>query len=406
MPAFTLFGPRWDYGAAVANVTWAVDSTVPSFFIAEIMDAFASWSAYANINFQRVAPGAGAEITFGNASIDGASNTLGWASSSYTTGGGRQEYVRSTVRFDADEGWRVVGSDVETARSGIDLYLVALHEIGHSIGIDHSTAAAMVMNPSISADRLFGLTQHDIQAVQAIYGARVGAPSFDAGTGFSPSATPPVAPPTAPVAPTSPTGTTPSSTPLEDLTDPVFRFYDTRTQDHFYTASAAERDLILRTIPHYQYEGIAFETPDDGPGTVDVFRFFNTATQAHFFTTNEAERDQVMRTLPTFQYEGVAFQAYATAAGNPDALVLDRFYNTQSNMHHYSNGGETAWILAGNAGPGWRLEGPSFVMARVGSDGRLVMQEGVHEDGVYEAGSPASLNPFEHHDPFEGALLV
>ncbi|MBX9930154.1 MAG: matrixin family metalloprotease [Methylobacterium sp.] len=404
MPAYTLFGQRWDYGDAIANVTWAVDSTIPSFFTSDIANAFLSWSTYANISFQRVAPGAGAEITFSNASIDGASNVLAWASTSYTLGRD-PEYVRGSVRFDADEGWRVSGNDVQSAR-GVDFYLVALHEIGHAIGIDHSTAAKMVMNPTINTN-LYGLTQHDIQAAQAVYGSRMGAPAFDAATGFSASPTPaaiPISPPTGASIPSTPVVPTAVSPPLEDLTDPVFRFYDTNTQDHFYTASAVERDQIMRTIPHYAYEGVAFEVPDDGAGTIDVFRFYNTATQAHFFTSSEAERDQVIRTLPTYQYEGVAFQAFASAAGTPDALVLDRFFNTQSKMHHYSNGSESIGILAGKAGPGWVLEGPSFIVAQIGSDGRPA--EAVHEDGVYEAGPPASLNPFDHHDTYEGVLLI
>jgi hypothetical protein len=225
------------------------------------------------------------------------------------------------------------------------------------------------------------LTTSDIGAIQALYGTRA--------TVATPAAPNPAPAEVAAIVPQAPgTGS--------DGNDPIYRFYDTRTGDHFYTASAGERDQILRTIPHYNFEGSAFSAPDEGPGTTDVFRFYNNATQAHFFTTSEAERDQVIRTLPTFQYEGIAFQAYTSAAGHSDALVLDRFYNTQTNLHHFSgSAGETASILAGQAGAGWVLEGPGFTMARPVS--RLVEEGELH--GV-------ALAPLDHLTGFDGMLYA
>lgn len=390
----------------MASVTWAVDSTIPGYFLSEISQAFESWSRYANISFQRVASAPGAEIMFTHSAIDGSSNILAQASSRYVG----NEYRSSTVTFDANEGWRVDGDQVETARGTVDLYMVALHEIGHSIGINHTSGTPMIMNPSISLNQIHDLTINDIQAAQAIYGARAGAPAFDTNTGFNVagSVVPPttIAPPTVPIIPTlvasapeAPTPPTAPTGPLEDTTDPVYRFFDTKTGDHFYTASTGERDSIIKNIAHYQYEGVAFETPDDGIGTVDVFRFYNTATDAHFFTSSVGERDQVIRTLPTFQYEGVAFQAYESGS-HADAVVLDRFYNTATSMHHYSTGGETAGIVAGNAGPNWKLEGKSFVMATVGSDGHANLLE----DSVYEEGSIGF--DMSHHDAFEGIFVT
>jgi len=37
--------------------------------------------------------------------------------------------------------------------------------------------------------------------------------------------------------------------------NPVYRFFDIKTQDHFYTISAVEKDFILKTQPTYNYEG-------------------------------------------------------------------------------------------------------------------------------------------------------
>jgi transcriptional regulator CtsR len=52
-----------------------------------------------------------------------------------------------------------------------DLYSVALHEIGHSIGLDHSSISTAVMYPTTSSV-FTGLSADDIAGAQAIYGAR------------------------------------------------------------------------------------------------------------------------------------------------------------------------------------------------------------------------------------------
>jgi hypothetical protein len=142
----------------------------------------------------------------------------------------------------------------------------------------------------------------------------------------------------------------------------VYRYYDTVTHDHFYTSSAAEKAAIDANNPTYHYEGIAWSTPAKGADTTDVFRFYDAKTNAHFFTTSEGERDFVIKTSPDYHYEGVAFQAYGQEGG-PNALTLERFYNSDTHVHHYSaSQAETDWINAGGAGAGWHDEGHGFTV--------------------------------------------
>lgn len=56
-----------------------------------------------------------------------------------------------------------------TFRNVTELYSVALHEIGHALGLSHSTAAASVMNPSCINSRL---TTQDISNLRSLYGSR------------------------------------------------------------------------------------------------------------------------------------------------------------------------------------------------------------------------------------------
>jgi photosystem II stability/assembly factor-like uncharacterized protein len=117
--------------------------------------------------------------------------------------------------------------------------------------------------------------------------------------------------------------------------EPVFRFFNTQTGAHFYTASASERDHVLATWPQFVYEGTAFfAAAAVAPGTLSVYRFFNTQTGAHFYTVSVAERDHVLATWPQFLYEGVRF--YAFADSEPGSVKLYRFYNTQTGAHFYT----------------------------------------------------------------------
>jgi hypothetical protein len=168
--------------------------------------------------------------------------------------------------------------------------------------------------------------------------------------------------------PTAPQGTAGTTSGL----NAVYRFFDTNTGDHFYTTSAAEKQQILQTLPSYHYEGVAWATPDKGPGTEDVFRFYDTATRDHFFTDSAAERDQILKTLPSYHYEGVAFQAYAdpSAAGS-GADTLERFYNTTTHVHHYAASAQEGYAINhGSAGAGWVDDGPAFTV-HIPTDGML-----------------------------------
>ncbi len=51
---------------------------------------------------------------------------------------------------------------------GLDLQRIALHELGHAIGLDHSASVNAIMRPTIS--NLFHLQADDILAVETLYG--------------------------------------------------------------------------------------------------------------------------------------------------------------------------------------------------------------------------------------------
>ena len=114
---------------------------------------------------------------------------------------------------------------------------------------------------------------------------------------------------------------------------PVFRFYNTQTRTHFYTASEAERQHVLATWPHFIPEGIAFHAVKADRTQVGnpVWRFFNTQTGTHFYTSSSAERAHVLATWPQFVEEGVVYRALV--ATEPGTVKLFRFFNTETGAH-------------------------------------------------------------------------
>ena len=69
------------------------------------------------------------------------------------------------VHFDDDENW-VLGT-----KEGTDFFWTAIHEIGHSIGLDHSFYRSAIMYPFYQGYKEnLELDEDDILGLQAIYG--------------------------------------------------------------------------------------------------------------------------------------------------------------------------------------------------------------------------------------------
>jgi len=127
---------------------------------------------------------------------------------------------------------------------------------------------------------------------------------------------------------------------------PVYRFFNSKTGAHFYTASAGERDFVSGTYPDFKYESIAFYAMSgSSTGTSPVFRFFNPQSGAHFYTISATERDFVRTTYPVFQFEGTSWWAQTTAGGGNTAMY--RFYNSKTGAHFYTaSAGERDFVIA------------------------------------------------------------
>jgi len=138
-----------------------------------VRQAFALWSAQTSLKFTEVSSDANADIVIGWAAgehgdgdpFDGPGDVLAHASFP-------NPYDDSQVflHFDNDERW--VNSDAQN----VDLLTVAAHEIGHTLGLAHSSALNALMYPSYSGPHRF-LDDDDIAGVQDLYGVASDPPS-------------------------------------------------------------------------------------------------------------------------------------------------------------------------------------------------------------------------------------
>ncbi|WP_312780074.1 trypsin-like peptidase domain-containing protein [Acidovorax temperans] len=149
-----------------------------------------------------------------------------------------------------------------------------------------------------------------------------------------------------------------STSPQPSNRTAVYRFYNATTGAHFYTASAAERDFVIRTYPQFGYENIAFYAyPDASSGKDPVFRFYNPTSGAHFYSGSVAERDFVIANFPEFKYEVVSWYAQ-TGAGN-GASPIYRFYNATTGAHFYTiSAAERDFVI--QVHKAFRYEGPMY----------------------------------------------
>ncbi|XP_050211950.1 metalloendoproteinase 5-MMP-like [Mercurialis annua] len=68
------------------------------------------------------------------------------------------------VHFDSEEPWKL-----NAGLGSVDLYTIALHEIGHALGLEHSDVQSAVMWPYVGFGEIKDLGQDDIQGIKALY---------------------------------------------------------------------------------------------------------------------------------------------------------------------------------------------------------------------------------------------
>ncbi len=170
----------WDGpGLGNAELTYHIEGSPSSLSQAEtsaaIETALAAWSSAANITFTPTdQPGLRDSIDFSFANIDGAGGTLAQA---YFPDDVNPARIAGDVQFDGSESWEVGNA---LGNRAFDLVYVAVHEIGHSLGLDHTGLLGSVLAPFVSPNQAFrALPAVDVAAIQGLYASAVGATASD-----------------------------------------------------------------------------------------------------------------------------------------------------------------------------------------------------------------------------------
>ena len=123
---------------------------------------------------------------------------------------------------------------------------------------------------------------------------------------------------------------------------PMYRCYNPNSGEHFYTASAGERDQIVSV--GWRYEGIGWYAPTSGK---PVYRLYNPNAGDHHYTVSVSERESLVSL--GWRYEGVGWQS-----GGSTPLYREYNPNAVAGAHNYtSSEGENDWLVS----LGWRYEG-------------------------------------------------
>ena len=348
MSVYNLEGPSWSSSVVTysfANGGGNFTSSVSAPYQAVIQAALSRWAQVANINFQQVTDSASTNIRIGWGSFAG--SQVGQTDYSYTSSDNR--FTNGvTVRLE-DPALSAVAANTTADYSGTatSLYQVALHEIGHALGLAHDTDPNSVMYAMLGRANL-DLDQTDIDGIRALFGPAANA-TTNAGTTTA----------------STKAAITPQTTALLNVTVPngqvaVYRFFDSTSGTQFLTGSMSEASTLITTRQDLHFEGLGMGGIASGssdPNAVSVFRFFDTTNGTHFFTTDANEANTIGKTRADLVAEGASFMEHQTAESGDTAVY--RFFNANNGTHFFTNSAtEQATIMSTR--PDMHSEGIAF----------------------------------------------
>jgi hypothetical protein len=169
---FTIQGNKWNSNNLTYFIQNGTGDTAGTSENSAIVEAFEIWSCYSPLTFTQINAASNADIVIlwgtnnhgDDFPFDGSNGVLAHAFYPPPNGGS----IAGDIHFDDDEVW--TDALRTTSFQPIDLITVAAHEIGHSLGLDHSSDANALMYAFYTGSHRF-LDIDDINGIQSIYGS-------------------------------------------------------------------------------------------------------------------------------------------------------------------------------------------------------------------------------------------
>ncbi|KAL5725285.1 hypothetical protein ACHQM5_008445 [Ranunculus cassubicifolius] len=178
--------PRWLTRNRPLTYAFAPGNQLTDSVKAVFSRAFDKWAAVTPLTFQEINSFGRADITigfYGGGHGDGEpfDGILGTLAHAFSPPDGR-------FHLDEAENWIAEG-DVESSNlpAAVDLESVAVHEIGHLLGLGHSSVEEAIMFPTISTGvKKVQLASDDVEGIQVLYGSN---PNYNGSDPFQPPST-------------------------------------------------------------------------------------------------------------------------------------------------------------------------------------------------------------------------
>ena len=149
----------------------------------------------------------------------------------------------------------------------------------------------------------------------------------------------------------------------QDELSEVYRFYSSKLQSHFYTVDLVEKNYVEENFSDvWSYEKVAFyATENEGDEKVGpVYRFWSSKLQAHFYTSSEYEKNYVEENFSdVWSYEKVAFYAIENE-GDEKVGPVYRFWSSKLQAHFYTSSEYEKNYVEENFSDVWSYEKVAF----------------------------------------------
>ncbi|XP_019644837.1 PREDICTED: 72 kDa type IV collagenase-like [Branchiostoma belcheri] len=178
---FQLSGTKWEKN----HITYRIENFTPYLTEREVRDtvreAFGVWSDYTPLTFSEVRDPQRTDVDILVEFVSGDHSDNSPFDGRYVPSTGRGQQLAHAFQpprdsytyridgdshFDGDEEWTL-----NTAR-GVNLYIVAIHEFGHALGISHTPILGAIMFPAYVYQEEPCMHPDDKAAIQELYGAQ------------------------------------------------------------------------------------------------------------------------------------------------------------------------------------------------------------------------------------------